>query len=208
VKRLGQRGTRHAAALGLAELTDALCLVVSEESGTVSIAHNADIEVVSNPEKLSLTLEGFYQEISPGRKTGNWKDLFKKNVRQKIIAVGLAMSLWFVLIHGSKLTYKTFMVPVTYTDLTKPWIMKIIAPDQVEMTFRGSRRAFYFLKPGEIKLLLQLKMIKGRQRIRISSTDAFFPKFLFLEDIDPRVVTVYLDEAPENQTQEPPSSPK
>lgn len=48
-KRLG---TRHRAALGIAEETDALALVVSEETGRLSIASDGDL-------KYNLTLEEF-----------------------------------------------------------------------------------------------------------------------------------------------------
>ncbi|MCD6109826.1 diadenylate cyclase CdaA [bacterium] len=54
-------GTRHKAAIGLAENTDAHIIVVSEEKGIISYAHNGRLERNITPEKLQKFLEEFYK---------------------------------------------------------------------------------------------------------------------------------------------------
>ncbi len=50
-------GTRHRAALGLAETTDAVVLVVSEETGAISLAHDGNLYYDLDSEELGRTLK-------------------------------------------------------------------------------------------------------------------------------------------------------
>lgn len=49
-------GTRHRAAIGLSEVTDGLCLVVSEERGTVTIVDSGQLVPVADPNDLRRRL--------------------------------------------------------------------------------------------------------------------------------------------------------
>ena len=52
-------GTRHRAAIGMSEISDAIILVVSEETGTISIANNGRINLNIPPERLGAVLQKY-----------------------------------------------------------------------------------------------------------------------------------------------------
>ena len=52
-------GSRHRAALGLSEKTDALLIVVSEEKGTVSLARVGELTLIQDSAELIVRLEEF-----------------------------------------------------------------------------------------------------------------------------------------------------
>ncbi len=56
-------GLRHRAALGISEVTDSLVIVVSEETGKISLAENSEIRKVITPKDLMERLEEEFQNI-------------------------------------------------------------------------------------------------------------------------------------------------
>lgn len=63
-----QMGLRHRAALGISEDTDAIAVVVSEESGFISIAHGGRMIRRLDPERLENILIAFFRPDTERRK--------------------------------------------------------------------------------------------------------------------------------------------
>ncbi|HEX9012594.1 MAG TPA: DNA integrity scanning protein DisA nucleotide-binding domain protein, partial [Anaerolineaceae bacterium] len=60
-----QMGLRHRAALGISEATDAVAVVVSEQTGAISIAHAGRMIRRLDPERLENILTAFYRPAKP-----------------------------------------------------------------------------------------------------------------------------------------------
>ncbi len=66
-------GTRHRAALGMSEVSDAMILVVSEETGLVSLAMDGQLDRGVDPEYLTRKLAQIQNRVADGKKFAIWK---------------------------------------------------------------------------------------------------------------------------------------
>ena len=76
-----QMGLRHRAALGVSEATDAVSVVVSEETGSISIAHAGRMIRRIDVDRLENILTAFYQPLTSPRRSllERWFPFFFKN---------------------------------------------------------------------------------------------------------------------------------
>ena len=96
-------GTRHSAALGLSERCDAMCLVVSEETGKISFALRGDLVAVRDLEELRDGIEIFLTKHLPKTPQNRIYHFLAENMREKAIAAVVSLLLWvfFVGIGGA-----------------------------------------------------------------------------------------------------------
>jgi len=78
------RGLRHRAAVGLSEETDALVVVVSEETGTVSVAHNGRLVTYpTDARQASLMRWVSKAMLGRGRRTGFFAGWLQKRLQRR-----------------------------------------------------------------------------------------------------------------------------
>ena len=94
-----QYGTRHRAALGLSEVTDAVCLVVSEERSEVASIVGGKIDIWNQPAALQEQLKEWLggPEIQVPTVQRFLEDFFIKNWKSKLVAFAIVSTCWLVL---------------------------------------------------------------------------------------------------------------
>lgn len=137
-------GSRHLAAVGMSYETDALVLVVSEETGVVSLADNGKLtrylSLDDLSEELSNRLAGHTPLVESGRRRGPASELWRW-IRRLMVVVPLTAIIWYV---ADQATFVTdtcqVRLEVRHEDSTRE-VAVVDGPLTFEVTFSGSGRS-------------------------------------------------------------------
>ena len=199
-----QWGTRHRAALGLSERCDAYVVVVSEETGEVSLAIDNEIIHVENAEGLSrLVLEAITPE-SPVE--SNWWERIRfftvNQWRVKVSTLFLVSTVWLMLA-GQQDFETTVKVPLRVTDI--PPQLEILEPvdPTVEIRVRGLRKDASTLNEDNVTVDIDLSLSRlGRRTFTITRSQIRLPNDrVQVLDINPTKLKFKFKEKPGNGRQ-------
>jgi uncharacterized protein (TIGR00159 family) len=198
LSQLANVGTRHSAALGLAELTDVLCLVVSEERGTISVARDGKLREVENLQQLGAVIDSFMRTKFPSTRQRNISlQFFRENWVAKAISLSLAIGFWYIFVPGSKTVQMSYRIPVSIENLPANLRIEEIEPPTVNATFSGPRRAFYLFDSRKIKVAIDVSMAElGRRTFNISEQNIRYPKELTLQELNPSTLKLSVKKVP------------
>jgi diadenylate cyclase len=187
----GSLGLRHTAALGLSERSDAICIVVSEERGSISLAKGERIQEIANASALRIELEAFFARRAPLAKTGSMVRWLKENQREKVIAVVLACTLWFVFGYQRETVRRDFTIPIEYRNVPVEWILEEPKATEAKVMLMGHAQAFQLLHAEDLKISLDLAQLQpGRQEVALTRGMVKTPSNIAVAGISPDRITI------------------
>jgi YbbR domain-containing protein len=162
-------GTRHRAALGLSERTDALVLIVSEERGTVSVAVGGELSEVSTPEELLTLLETALLNNSIDTEKPSIMDRILSNLVPKFVTLVLVTACW-LLINAKQGGLQTVTAQVKFHNLPENLVLIGDLPGELEVQLKVLSTIFASSKKLEVAADLDLaRLHEGVNSISVDS---------------------------------------
>jgi diadenylate cyclase len=184
--QLGPGGTRHAAGLGLAERCDALCIIVSEERGTISVARDGNLRVLARPEDLLTEL--YAHRVPRAQDASGWRE--SKWLEPALAVVGAAV-LWMLIVPGSTVVTTTLAAPVVVENLPSELRIEAIDPPSVQVSLTGRRRDLLFLSSNDVSVRVDAYLAKlGRRSFELDPDRVTRPNGADVASLEPERVRI------------------
>ncbi len=164
-------GTRHRAAIGISEVTDCIVLVVSEETGNISIVTNGEIKYNIKKEELTSLLYQYQikkelLETSKIKRKMSLKYLFRKeDLSTRIVATIVGVVGWLLLMNVSDpiVTKKFDNIPIEFTQVSVieslGCTFNVVSDETVTVEVTERRSIIDSLRANDITVLADLSKL-------------------------------------------------
>lgn len=185
-------GTRHRAGIGITEVSDAQCIIISEERGEVLLASQGEIQKKKGKEELKeiLSAPGLIGDKKDKEMT--WLKKFIGDLPIKALFLVLVCLLWIFVI-GIRKGEISFNIPVEYYSIPQNLVIVGEPPREINVRFRGSQRLLSSVKPDHIRVEINLSSAhSGMNQIALSEKNINTPSGIIVTNFYPRNIKLQL----------------
>ncbi|MFO7666562.1 MAG: diadenylate cyclase [Desulfobacterales bacterium] len=182
-------GTRHRAALGLAEVSDAMVVVVSEERGTITVVKDSRTYSITRKEELKQHLQEHMGDMP--------KHIDQRKEKIEIFVAALVsflfiVGVWFSFSRGVE-TLMNIEIPVEYTNRISEMEIIDTSVNSVTLNLSGSGSLIKSIRPEQVKVKIDLgKVTGGKNSFLITDENVSLPPGIVLKSVNPPIVEVTL----------------
>ncbi len=185
-------GTRHRAAVGLAERCDALVVAVSEERSEVTLMDGVGIFHMGDAEQFTATLNGL---LSPTRESlgTRLRRFFSKNLELKFAAFGLAGMIWVMSFVAAGTTIRTLSIPIEFSNVPNGMEVASQSADTLEIQVQGSPWIINSVNLGRFVGSFDLRQTQpGWHTLRFQKSSLDLPPGVVVDRVDPETIRIQL----------------
>ena len=184
-------GTRHRAALGLSEKTDALIIIVSEETGHVMVAKNGEIKEINNNLEFQKILRE-HSGVSTDDQGVRQGENFKLGLAAAVLLI-FVTGIWYSFSRGLE-TLVSLEVPIVYQNRDPGMELLGSSLNTVNVHLSGAGALIRSIKPEQVEVKVSLgKAVVGLNSFTITQENISLPPGVILKKVEPQVVDVSLD---------------